>query len=1824
MAIKFKNKIIDTASYNGIELTRISVNGELIFYQPYLYELPYADAPSYELAGVKTGETLSGEITLPTEYNLKRVECVGSDAFKNRTDVASVIIPEGYEEISIGAFQGSSIETLRIPESLWMIYSLAFANTQVKNVYIPSLNKWLGLYFSSGHANPLNGGGAKLYANNELITRLTIPEGVTQIKANAFYGYKNLTSLTIPEGVTSIGENALAYTGITSAHIPSTASVGSGAFSNSSLTTVTFAEGSKITEIPSRAFQNTHITSIKLPSTVTQIKANAFEGCSKLPSIYLPEGVERIEGSAFKDCSVLKVIVIPATLKNVEAAAFSGAGIQTVYYKGSKSDWKKITIDSTDNGALSDTKRLYYSETHPGIFNNPENYWYYDGKGIPTAYKSSCADGNHTPKAPATCDEPSICAICNNVIEEALGHDNKHYAKIDPTCTQTGREEYTECSRCGDITGGQAIPATGHTEEVLAAVDPTCTKPGKTEGKRCSKCGEVILAQTEIPATGHNWNAWIVDKEATEEAEGSKHRSCKDCGKKETQVIPIKGTENEPLLFTLNSDGVSFTVKANEGVEFTGELLIPSTQRVPSGSQIYPVTRIGKIGGTQVNPSKVILSSNIEEIEADAFAGCSRLQNITIHSRTKTIGAGAFAGCTNLRQVLIAAVDVKIGENAFSECPYLRYIFYKGNADEWGLATDTTDLTTPFAAGRLGASQAVVCYYSAEKPTSETETNFWYYNQGQISSDEALALIWPRDDLFNFVTALYTVEGTTASGTLLDRYYGIFVDAIDPDKLKGTIVLPQVYDGTRISGLAHAAFSKAEAMTGLIIPDTYKFIGDGALSYCYNLGSVFIPKSIEYIGDGAFHETTKYTPAGKDTWELVYPPVRWEWGGTEYAAHWPGLTEYFPVKTVFGDERVGWTKPDPNNEGEYTGLTFIDTDANNDVAQYKMEGVEGLVYIDFDSPSYFKEYMEGEGIKEYYAILNTNYEIVEFTELFQIDDEEAEDGIGWESSKYGKLKPTGDDENRYWTSDLLGKKMVDVGEIHFFNIPTWEKKKGYSEYHNGRTSLYFEAEDQGAWNSSWYRGMYHGKVTRHKAFSRLRDFSNSQIINEPSNLTAGKYYLETSYMATSYEAAPGIPIPGEGAPIPKFARLRYPIDTTLSTYSILNEKGAPIGALPTDAMLILQTKTTQDDETQFYIGVRNKGASNSVLDRPDEYFTLVYNGSRATLKLTENKETAFRIDRGAIVTEYNGDTYWLGIENPGKSTNIGLYKGSPHGEYTEHGTTATWNCSPGGFVIKDTEVSGTEELNASAEELNIPGSLYGNSITTIADNAFSGSVATGANIGNNIITIGGRAFAGSKLQAIKIPLNVEVIKSGAFAGCKGIKIYCATAGKPDTWADDWCDPDAEVVWCYCDDHQEQTEVVEATCNTSGATVHYCANCGYSYSTDVTPVLGHDWKVTGTVQPTCEAKGYTRRKCKTCGEISGMNFADALGHLYSETVQKPTCTQRGWTEYTCTRTGCTNWYRDNYTNPLGHVESEWETTKEPTATEYGWRQKYCTRCTAIIAREKIPALGCSAGHSYVATSVTEPTCEAEGFTTYTCSLCGDTYVGDFVQPNGHDYDAWETITQPTCINEGLRRKTCQDCGHIIEEVLPPIPGAHKYQLHENVEPTCEEGGYVTMKCSICGNEDMTYKEPIGHDWDIDVEVVEPTCGEQGYTVHTCNACGTTQKTNYTDPTGLHNWGEWTVIIPPDCTVEGEEKCTCTVCGIVNVAKIPMTDHTPSDWIIDKEPTTEEEGLKHKDCTVCGQYLGSNTIPKLEVEDTNTYLVTESGEFLTDEQGNLLIL
>ena len=107
------------------------------------------------------------------------------------------------------------------------------------------------------------------------------------------------------------------------------------------------------------------------------------------------------------------------------------------------------------------------------------------------------------------------------------------------TCLEEGMQMKT-CSLCGDKKT-QTTAKTGHTEVKDAAVEATCTSTGKTEGSHCSVCGTVIKAQTEIAKKAHTYGSWKVVKSVTCTVDGSKERSCTECGKKETQAIAETG-----------------------------------------------------------------------------------------------------------------------------------------------------------------------------------------------------------------------------------------------------------------------------------------------------------------------------------------------------------------------------------------------------------------------------------------------------------------------------------------------------------------------------------------------------------------------------------------------------------------------------------------------------------------------------------------------------------------------------------------------------------------------------------------------------------------------------------------------------------------------------------------------------------------------------------------------------------------------------------------------------------------------------------------------------------------------------------------------------------------------------------------------------------------------------------------------------------------------------------------------------------------------------------------------------------------------------------
>ena len=205
-------------------------------------------------------------------------------------------------------------------------------------------------------------------------------------------------------------------------------------------------------------------------------------------------------------------------------------------------------------------------------------------------------------------------------------------------------------------------------------------------------------------------------------------------------------------------------------------------------------------------------------------------------------------------------------------------------------------------------------------------------------------------------------------------------------------------------------------------------------------------------------------------------------------------------------------------------------------------------------------------------------------------------------------------------------------------------------------------------------------------------------------------------------------------------------------------------------------------------------------------------------------------------------------------------------------------------------------------------------------------------------------------------------------------------------------------------------VTAPTCTAQGYTTYTCTVCGDSYKSNYTAALGHDW-----IAADCD----TAKTCSVCGATEGV----ALGHSYKTEVTAPDCVNGGYTTYTCTV--CGDSYKGNYTDALGH---DWIAADCDTA-------KTCSVCGATE--------GAALGHSYK-TEVTAPDCVNGGYTTYTCTVCGDSYKSNYTDALGHKYD---NACDADCNVCGEIRSvadhvyadefdtTCDICGAVRDVVAP---------------------------------------------------------------------------------------------------------------------------------------------------------------------------------------------
>lgn len=436
--------------------------------------------------------------------------------------------------------------------------------------------------------------------------------------------------------------------------------------------------------------------------------------------------------------------------------------------------------------------------------------------------------------------------------------------------------------------------------------------------------------------------------------------------------------------------------------------------------------------------------------------------------------------------------------------------------------------------------------------------------------------------------------------------------------------------------------------------------------------------------------------------------------------------------------------------------------------------------------------------------------------------------------------------------------------------------------------------------------------------------------------------------------------------------------------------------------------------------------------------------------------------------------------------------------------------------------------------------------------------------------------------------------------------------------------------------------VAPTCTKDGYTIYTCTRgCAVTEKRDVVAALGHN-TVTNTTAATCTADGLTEEVCTRCDEIIKSEKIAALGHDMTKVVEvvKPTCTEAGYTTYTCAR-GCDVTEIRDEVAALGH--NAVTVTTDATCTADGLVEEICNRCDEVLDSEVIAALG----HDVTkVVEIVEPTCTEAGYTVYTCVRgCDVSENRDEVAALDHDGEI--VTTNPTCTVDGLTEEICTRCDEVLTSEVIPALGHDMTKVAEVVAPTCTEVGYTvytcTRGCEVTENRDevaalghiktILTKDPtctdvgylndycevcweylgstvipaLGHDMTKAVEVVEATCTTGGYTTYTCaRGCAVTETR---DEVAALGHATETVTTEPTCTAAGLAEEICTRCKeTIKSDVIAALGHEAET--VTTEPTCTEDGLAEDVCTRCEEVIKSEVIPALGHDMTKVVEVVEA--------------
>ena len=269
-----------------------------------LSDLSYTSDGS-EIMITDCDEAASGSLVIPTTIDDLPVTAIGDSAFRDCSEITSVVVPEGVESLGKYAFNNcSDMSSATLPSSLTNVGTFAFARTNVVSI--------------------------------------TIPGGVKDVPGEVFLGCNNLISATFLEGVETIGDQLfLGSDSLQLVYLPSTLTSYSqqksdngsphGTFHDTpSLTTIIVADGNGNFSSDSGALYSADYSEILLVPSGTSgtltvhddtVSSNnyAFEDCEWLTKIEFGSNFQGIGNYWLRHSVALEAFEVSDQNLNIQA-----------------------------------------------------------------------------------------------------------------------------------------------------------------------------------------------------------------------------------------------------------------------------------------------------------------------------------------------------------------------------------------------------------------------------------------------------------------------------------------------------------------------------------------------------------------------------------------------------------------------------------------------------------------------------------------------------------------------------------------------------------------------------------------------------------------------------------------------------------------------------------------------------------------------------------------------------------------------------------------------------------------------------------------------------------------------------------------------------------------------------------------------------------------------------------------------------------------------------------------------------------------------------------------------------------------------------------------------------------------------------------------------------------------------------------------------------------------------------------------------------------------------------------------------------------------